>query len=147
MSVQEMRTLLDKPIGEEAGEVCEVQDAVLGSGGFKEAEYIYVIGNLALRHFKIGRSMRPVQRVAEVTGVVAPFKCDYSMLFHTEDGKAAEKILHLMFRDSCTNGEWFKLSEKQFQRLHRQTVLDVPLTEHANEQCGVCRRAGDGSAE
>lgn len=71
--------------------------------------YIYLIHGVGTTWYKIGHSIQPEVRTAQL-GTQGPFKHDLLHCFEVDDVLAAEKLLHALFANVAAEGEWFCLT-------------------------------------
>jgi len=103
----------------------EISDLVekLHDKGKKRAGYLYLIESLCKKRIKTGRSVRPSQRVAEITTIVG----GVGRVFISGlvlDAVAVESAFHKALAAKRTTGEWFSCG----------------FTDVVEEVQGVCQR-------
>lgn len=79
--------------------------------------YVYVLGSRKSGYFKIGASKNPSSRLAHFRSKELPFDLQIVHQVLADDKFEAERRLHKMFRGNRTNGEWFKLNERDISRI------------------------------
>lgn len=73
--------------------------------------YVYIIKDIELTgQSKIGHTSTPGRRIYEF-GVQLPFQTMVVMLVRSDNCLRLESLLHSIFSDKRTNGEWFTLTE------------------------------------
>ena len=88
--------------------------------------YVYLYGNEAERWYKIGHSINPVTRTKSFDKILLPFPCKLLHSFPATNARKAEGELHKRFSDNRTNGEWFRLSDKE-----KEYIFSLPTVTEA----------------
>lgn len=65
------------------------------------------------KHYKIGVSRKPKERLKEFT--LLPYKLEEIIIKNVEDYLGVEKYLHKKYKDFRIRGEWFEFSPKQVE--------------------------------
>lgn len=76
------------------------------------AGYVYLIGSPTFGWYKIGKSITPEVRVANI-GVLLPFKIEVLAVWKAANHHLMESTLHEIYSDKRINGEWFEFTKKQ----------------------------------
>lgn len=107
-------------VAEMAPNPLELIQALYEYGKAEEAKawrcdgYVYVLGGGG--YFKIGRSKNPKSRVGTLA-IQLPWPVYIIHTIPCQDHQESERELHRVF-DSCrANGEWFKLTSEDLQRI------------------------------
>lgn len=88
--------------------------------------YVYLIGSPDSRLVKIGRSVDPERRLADIQRM-SPTKL--AVLWRTEGGPTLEAALHRRFKTLRSHGEWFSFPEGSAVE-HVKTAMAEILAEH-----------------
>ena len=72
--------------------------------------YVYLIGSIHHKWYKIGKSTRPVVRLKELR-ILLPFTIDFVKIWRVHDHTLVEQQLHQEFDEYHLNGEWFKFKK------------------------------------
>jgi len=73
---------------------------------------------------KIGMTMKDPVKRALTTGVLMPFEPEFKGGFHSDRTREIEKYLHFTFRNRRSNGEWFILTESEYQKIRQFGELE-----------------------
>jgi hypothetical protein len=105
------------------------------------AGYVYFLrGTGAFSNLvKIGHTKTLASRTA-LLGVLAPFDTEIFAAFFGEDRIELESYYHGVFKAKRTNGEWFHLSDEDFDRfwaLYYEGVGDIVVPDFRNAEVSV----------
>ena len=76
-------------------------------------------------YVKIGIAFNPKKRLTELQ-TSNPFSLILLRAFKVMDARAIERSLHSHYAASCVRGEWFKLSDKDIERImSARSIVDV----------------------
>jgi hypothetical protein len=78
--------------------------------------HVYLFRGVGTDYYKIGCSINPTQRLETVSPVM-PFKTELICQIETDDMYGLEAELHEEFAENRQNGEWFKLTDSDVERL------------------------------
>lgn len=92
--------------------------------------------------YKIGYSLRPAQRVAELAGSL-PVRPRLIALLESEAADSLEDALHIKFAPLRANGEWFLLSDEHVQYLQ---ALSERMAKHRLRRIVANNRSGSAWA-
>lgn len=79
--------------------------------------YVYIFGSIEEGRYKIGQSVRPDSRLSDYRASKLPFPVQMIHTIPADDKARAEADLHEEYRGQRTNGEWFKLSPVELDRI------------------------------
>ncbi|MDP9380547.1 MAG: GIY-YIG nuclease family protein [Chloroflexota bacterium] len=83
--------------------------------------------------YKIGRAQNVWRRIDTLqTG--APQKLELMYTVNSPDARVTEGTLHLLFRAKRVHGEWFALTDEDFDRLHTLPTWVGEFTMHASHK-------------
>lgn len=77
---------------------------------------------------KIGKTKNITQRIHTIK-TSSPEKIEVYRVYKSTDYHKLEKVLHMTFKDNRVLGEWFNLSEDDFE------YIDLRSGDHFCEQC------------
>lgn len=80
--------------------------------------YIYVL-KAENGLYKIGKTKNVKKRISAIK-TASPVKIEIHLLFQSSDMNKAEGMLHEMFSEFREIGEWFRIGEKEFQRIYER---------------------------
>lgn len=90
--------------------------------------YVYLIGSIRYKWYKIGKSSHAAIRISEL-GILLPFKIHVIAVWKTEAYHALERQLHEKYAERRINGEWFKLGKNAVQTLVKDlSYLSTSIT-------------------
>lgn len=94
--------------------------------------YIYLIGNSSKKIYKIGKSRQPKERYKAIATKL-PFSVEIIHVIGGDDIEKAEKLLHNIFAQKRTHGEWFELSDDDVNQIINLVSFDGEVFWNKNE--------------
>lgn len=79
--------------------------------------FIYLFGSPENGYYKIGRGNNPPSRMKDYERSKLPFTVTMIHTIPADDCVKAEYELHRLFREKNTNGEWFKLTSEDVNKI------------------------------
>lgn len=79
--------------------------------------FVYIFGSVSEGYYKIGYGDRPVSRLRAYERGKLPFSVEMIHTIPVDDKVMAEAELHRLFRENRSNGEWFKLSDEEVNKI------------------------------
>lgn len=79
--------------------------------------FVYVFGSAKTGFYKIGCGNAPMSRMKDYQPSKLPFSVEMIHTIPVDDKIKAEAELHRLFREKHTNGEWFRLSAEDLEKI------------------------------